>query len=74
MKQVDRYVKIKKTDVAFFCAYLEAFEGMCTMRTPNPGFGDETVMHVMISPDFQDQYASIMDGLQTELAWEEVEP
>lgn len=74
MKQIDHYVKIRKADVAFFCAYLEAFEGMCAMRTPNPGPGDETVMHIMLSPDFQEQYDSIMNDLKAELAWEEVEP
>lgn len=74
MKQIDRYVKVKKSDVAFLSAYMEAFEGMCAMRTPDPKPGEDAVMHFMVSPDFEGQYEDLMAGLVKEVPMEEVEP
>jgi Domain of unknown function (DUF4911) len=74
MKQIDEYIKVDKSQVAFLCAYLEAFEGMCSMRTPNPKPGEDTVMHIMVSPDFKEQYDIIMDDLRKEIKLERTEP
>jgi len=74
MNQLDHYFKVKKNDVSFVCAYLEAFEGMSAVRTPNPRPGEETVLHIMVSPDFSDQFNEIIAGLGNEIRMEEVEP
>jgi hypothetical protein len=74
MNQIDHYLKMKKTEVAFFCTYLEAFEGMAAVRTPNPGYGDETVLHVMVSPDYSEQFNEILNGLRKDISIEKVEP
>jgi hypothetical protein len=73
MKQIDHYIKIKKTELSFISVYLEAFEGMCAIRTPNPKPGDDTVVHMMVSPDFEVEYKEIMNDLRSEVPWEEVE-
>jgi hypothetical protein len=74
MKQIDEFIKVDKKDVAFICAYLEAHEGMCAMRTPNPKPGEDTVMHIMVSPDFHEQYNSLMNSLKKEINWERTDP
>lgn len=74
MKQIDHYIKLKKDQVAFVCTYLEAFEGMCAIRTPNPKPGDETVIQIMVTPDLDDDLMTIMENLKNEVPWEEVEP
>jgi Domain of unknown function (DUF4911) len=74
MKQIDHYIKVPKNEVAFISVYLEAFEGMCAVRTPNPKPGEDTILHIMLSPDFVEQYDELMAGLQKEIPMEEVEP
>jgi hypothetical protein len=74
MNQIDYYLKVKKNDVNFVCAYLEAFEGMAAIRTPNPKPGEDTVMHMMVSPDFKDQFEALIDKLGEEVQMERVEP
>lgn len=74
MNQLDYHFKVKKNDVSFICSYLEAFEGMSAVRTPNPKFGDDTVLHIMVSPDFGAQFGEIIAGLSKEIMMEKVEP
>lgn len=74
MKQIDHYIKVKKTDLSFICVYLEAYEGMCAIRTPNPKSGEETIVHMMVSPDFESEFSTIMNDLKADVSWEEVEP
>ena len=74
MKQIDRYFKVKKSDVSFVCNYLEAFEGMAAIRTPNPKPGEDTVLHMMVSPDFLDQFETLAGGLIKDIGMEEVRP
>ncbi len=74
MKQIDHFVKVPKNEAAFLCSYLESFEGMCAVRTPNPKPGEDTVLHLMVSPDYQAQYEEVMKDLRKELVMEEVEP
>jgi hypothetical protein len=74
MNQIDRFFKVKKSDVSFICAYLEAFEGMAAIRTPNPKIGEDAVLHIMISPDFNDQFEEIIGKLSGEIPMEKVEP
>ena len=74
MKHIDHFIKVKKNDVSFICTYLEAFEGMSAIRTPNPKIGEDAVLHIMVSPDFKDQFDKIMISLNKEVHMEEVEP
>jgi len=74
MNQVDYYLKVKKSDVSFICSYLEAFEGMSTIRTPNPRYGEDAILHVMVSPDFDDQFNAILAKLSKEIQMEMTEP
>jgi len=74
MNQLDHYYKVNKTDVSFICNYLEAFEGMSAIRTPNPKMGEDTVLHVMVSPDFSDQFNKLTAALIKHIKMEEVKP
>ena len=74
MKHIDHFIKVKKNDVSFICTYLEAFEGMAAIRTPNPKMGEDAVLHIMVSPDFKDQFEKIMVSMNKEVQMEEVEP
>ena len=74
MKQIDHFIKVKKSDVSFVCTYLEAFEGMAAIRTPNPKLGEDTVLHIMVSSDYGDQYDAIIKDLAKDIVMEEVEP
>lgn len=74
MNQTDHYYKVKKPDVSFICTYLEAFEGMCAVRTPNPKFGEDAVLHVMVSPDFKVQFDEVINGLSKKVQMEITEP
>ena len=74
MNQLDYYFKVKKSDVSFVCTYLEAFEGMSAVRTPNPKMGEDAVLHIMVSPDFDIQFNKIIGNLNKDIRMEKVEP
>ena len=74
MNQLDYHYKVKKRDVSFICAYLEAFEGMSAVRTPNPKIGEDTALHIMVSPDFKGQFEEIIGNLGKEIHLEKDEP
>lgn len=74
MNQIDHYFKVKKSDVSFICTYLEAFEGMSAIRTPNPKFGGETILHIMVSPDFNGQFEELLGKLSKNVRMEHTEP
>lgn len=74
MNQIDLYFKVKKSDVSFICSYLEAFEGMTAIRTPNPKIGEDAVLHIMVSPDFESQFEELIGKLSGEIPMEKVEP
>ena len=74
MNQIDYFYKVKKNDVSFICTYLEAFEGMAAIRTPQPKIGEDAVLHIMVSPDINGQFEEIIGKLGKEIAIEKVEP
>jgi hypothetical protein len=74
MNQINYFYKVNKSDVSFICSYLEAFEGMAAIRTPNPKPGEDTVLHIMVSPDFNGQFEDIIGSLSKEIPLEKVEP
>ncbi len=74
MNQLDYYYKVNKSDVSFICSYLEAFEGMAAIRTPNPKPGEEAILHMMVTPDFNDQFEELIGKLSKETLMEKTEP
>lgn len=74
MNQIDHYLKVKKSDISFICTYLEAFEGMSAVRTPNPKYGEDAVLHVMVSPDFKGQFEELLLRLSKHIPVEKTEP
>jgi len=74
MNQIDHFFRVRKNDVAFICSYLEAFEGMAAVRTPNPKPGEDTVIHIMVSPDYSAQFNDILAILKKDILMEKAEP
>jgi len=74
MNSIDHYLEVKKQDIAFLCGFLESFEGMAAMRTPNPDrYSDTSIIHLSVSPDYQQQFASIIDHLKKHVYIKEAE-
>lgn len=74
MNSIDRYLNVKKEDIAFICGYLESFEGMLAFRTPNPDrYSDTSVVHLMVSPDYTEQVEHIIGGLKRDIYMEDTE-
>lgn len=74
MNSLDVYLKVNKKDIAFICNYLESFEGMMALRTPNPDrYSDTSVLHLMVSNDYQEQFKYLIDDLKKEVPIEETE-
>ena len=74
MNQLDYYFKVNKSEVSFICSYLEAFEGMAAIRTPNPKPGEDTVLHMMVTPDFKEQFEVVIGNLKKDIQMEKTEP
>jgi len=74
MNQIDYYFKVKKSDVSLICTYLEAFEGMSAIRTPNPKWGEDATLHIMVSPDFKIQFEELLSSLTKEVQMEKTGP
>ncbi|MFA4967814.1 MAG: hypothetical protein WC624_06335 [Candidatus Margulisiibacteriota bacterium] len=57
---LDYYIKVKASDIHFWCPFFEAFEGMLVLRTPEPPKGNEGILHIMVSPDFKGQFEGLI--------------
>ena len=74
MNSTDIYLKVKKHDIAFLYNFLESFEGMSALRNPNPDkYSDTTTVHLMVAPDYLEQFKSIIGGLKKDIYIEEAE-
>ena len=61
------YVKVKASDIYLWCPFFEAFEGMLALRTPEPPKGEEGILHIMVSPDFKEQFEGLIKNHGLEL-------
>ena len=57
---LDFFIRVKTRDIAMWCPFFEAFEGMVAVRTPNPPKGETGVLHLMVSPDFLGQFKALL--------------
>lgn len=69
---LDLFFKIKKEDVAFATVFLEAYQYYFTFRTPEPARDGFCRLHIMVSPDFVDEFEQIMLTLAKEIVIERV--
>ena len=73
MNQNDVYLKVNKKDIILICNFLESFEGMMALRTPNPDkFSDKSIIHIMVSPDYQEQFETILNNFKKSISIEEI--
>jgi hypothetical protein len=61
---VDYFIKVKKRDVVFYAPYLEAFQGMLALRTPEPPKDGIATIHVFVSPDYTKDFEKLMKKLK----------
>ena len=74
MNSIDVFLKVNKQDIALMCSFLESFEGMMALRTPNPDkYSDKYTIHLMVAPDYQDQFNTVLNGLKKEIYIDETE-
>ena len=74
MNSLDLYFRVKKSDILHICTYLESFEGMMALRTPNPDkYSDNAILHMMVSPDYKEQFDILIDDLKNKVMIEETE-
>ena len=65
MNSLDLYYNVKKKDIAYICNYFEAFEGIAALRNPNPDkYSDVTMVHLMVAPDFMEQFNIMIKDLK----------
>jgi hypothetical protein len=63
-EQTDVYLKVKKEDIAFITTIIESFEGVASVRTPNPDPKSPTqILHCIVSPNCTDQFDMIVRDL-----------
>lgn len=66
------YLKIKKEDIFLLCPFLESFEGLAAVRTPQPATGPESVLKLITAPDFREELKGLIAFLKTRLVLEEL--
>jgi hypothetical protein len=64
---IEKYIKIEKKEVAFVAAFLDAFNGMFAVRTPEPAKDQYSIMQIFVSPDFETEYNKIIRFLSKEI-------
>lgn len=70
MDSFDVFLRVKKEDIVFICPYFEAFSGMVAIRTPKPEVGDLATIKLMVSPDFREDFAKLLNALKKRLSFE----
>ncbi|OGC06888.1 hypothetical protein A2526_02355 [candidate division WOR-1 bacterium RIFOXYD2_FULL_36_8] len=46
------FIKVPKKEVFFWAPFFEAYQGMLSLRTPEPPKNDTAIIHMHVSPDF----------------------
>lgn len=57
---LDYFVKIKKEEVVHWAPFFDAFQGMLSLRTPEPPKDGIATMHFIVSPDFKDDFEELL--------------
>lgn len=60
---IDYFINVKKEDVVLYAPYFEAFEGMLSLRTPEPPKDGIAIMHFIVSPDFKKEFEKLVRKL-----------
>jgi len=67
---INYFLKIKKEDVYFICPFFEAFEGMAAIRAPKPVAGPDSILKLMVSPDFIQDFEKLLASLKNKIWFE----
>lgn len=63
---LDYFVKVKTADICLHVPFFGAYDGMLSLRTPNPTGEEFSTMHFLVSPDFKDEFESLIERLGLE--------
>lgn len=63
MDSINKYIQVKKEEVGFVAAFLDGYDGMLSLRTPNPVKEELSTLHIMLSPSFEKEYDNLIDYL-----------
>lgn len=67
MDSIKHLFKFKKDDLAFLYAYLDAYEGMCSIYIPNPTPGEEyPIVELNVAPDYLVEFRNALKGSKLE--------
>ena len=60
----NRYVRIRRKDIAYFKFIIESYEGMAVVRTKDPS---EAIVELMIAPGWEKDVDAVLEGLRQEM-------
>jgi len=58
------YIKLPKNEVVFFCGFFEGYEGMAVLRTPVRLEGPQSIIKLILSPDFKKEVNQLLKYLK----------
>lgn len=64
------YIRLKRSDIAYFKFIIESYEGMALIRTEDPR---EAVVELMVAPGWEKDLKEVLNGLRSEIQIEEVQ-
>lgn len=67
MDSIDKYIQIKKEEVGFVAAHLDGYDGILALRTPDPTKTEISTLHIMLSPNFQNEYEQLINSLEGQI-------
>jgi len=72
MDSINLFLKVKKEDLYVICPFLETFEGMAAIRTPQPEAGEYATLKLMVSPHFADDFEKVLASLGKRIKFERI--
>ena len=67
---IDRFIDVPPTDVVYVYAFLQRYEGVLSLRAPEPQEKEGVVtLHLMISPSLKAEADQILTALHSEVSW-----
>ncbi|OGC15434.1 hypothetical protein A3J90_04910 [candidate division WOR-1 bacterium RIFOXYC2_FULL_37_10] len=60
----DYFIKVPKKEVVFYAPFFEAFQGMLSLRTPEPPKDDFATLHIHVSPDFTGAFEKLIKKMK----------
>lgn len=53
-------IKVKRSEVYLYAPLFEAYQGMLSLRTPNPTKEEYATLQFLVSPDFKSEFEALI--------------